>query len=111
VLLETDLSASAVYSQAIAEIEQRLGRVRDPRDKNAARTIDIDLSLFNRDILVVAGHSIPDPEIAQRPFVVIPLAELEPDYIHPIDHRRLADIAAGWTSNSGLQPRADVKLQ
>src|SRR5580704_972738 len=46
VLLETDLSPSAFYNQAIAGIEQRLGRVRDPHDKNAPRTIDIDLSLF-----------------------------------------------------------------
>jgi 2-amino-4-hydroxy-6-hydroxymethyldihydropteridine diphosphokinase len=111
VLMETDLSPSAVYRQAIAGIEQRLGRVRDPQNKNAPRTIDIDLSLFNRDVLVVAGHNIPDPEIVQRAFVAIPLAELDPDYIHPLENRTLADIAADWTSNSGLQPRADVKLQ
>jgi 2-amino-4-hydroxy-6-hydroxymethyldihydropteridine diphosphokinase len=111
VLLETDLSPSALYDQAIAEIEQRLGRVRDPHDKNAPRTIDIDLSLFNRDVLVVDGHTIPDPEFAKRPFVAIPLAELDPDYVHPVENRRLADIAADWTPDMGLRPRPDVKLQ
>ena len=111
VLLETELSPAELYDKAIAVIERRLGRVRDPHDKNAPRTIDIDLSLFNRDVLQVAGHSIPDPEIAKRPFVAIPLAELDPDYVHPVENRKLADITADLTSTSGLRPRPDVRLQ
>jgi 2-amino-4-hydroxy-6-hydroxymethyldihydropteridine diphosphokinase len=111
VLLETDLSPARLYDEAIATIERRLGRVRDPHDKNAPRTIDVDLSLFNRDVFEFAGHRVPDPEIVKRPFVAIPLAELDPDYVHPVERRRLSEIAADWTSNSGLFPRPDVRLQ
>jgi 2-amino-4-hydroxy-6-hydroxymethyldihydropteridine diphosphokinase len=111
VLLETELSPHELYHQATAGIERRLGRVRDPHDKNAPRTIDIDLSLFNRDVAEFDGHRVPDPEMLTRPFVAIPLAELDPDYVHPTDGRRLADIAATLMSKSGLRPRPDVKLR
>ncbi len=111
VLLETELSAAEIYQRAIPQVERQLGRVRDPHDKNAPRTIDVDLSLFNHDVFEWAGHRIPDPDIMTRPFVAIPLAELDPDYVHPTEQRRLADIAAGWESNTGLVPRPDVKLR
>jgi 2-amino-4-hydroxy-6-hydroxymethyldihydropteridine diphosphokinase len=111
VLLETELSAVRIYNEAIPGIEQQLGRVRDPRNKNAPRTIDVDLSLFNHDVLELAGHRIPDPDIAKRPFVAVPLAELDLDYAHPTLGRTLGDIAASWTTHSGLRPRLDVKLR
>ncbi len=109
-VLETPLSPAELYEQAISSVERRLARVRNPRDKNAPRTIDVDLSLFNDDVLEFAGHRVPDPEILIQPFVAIPLAEVAPDYVHPVERRRLADIAAAWSNNSGLLPRADVTL-
>ena len=56
------------------------------------------------------GATVPDPDIVKRPFVAIPLAEIDPDYVHPIERRRLIDIAAKWTSDSGLGARPDVVL-
>jgi 2-amino-4-hydroxy-6-hydroxymethyldihydropteridine diphosphokinase len=111
VLLETDLTPARLYDEAISSIERLLGRVRDPHDKNAPRTIDIDLSLFNQEVLEFAGRRVPDPEILKRPFVAVPLAQLDPDYVHPTERRRLADIAADWMLNSGLCPRPDVRLR
>jgi 2-amino-4-hydroxy-6-hydroxymethyldihydropteridine diphosphokinase len=110
-LLETPLSAPELYEHVISSVERRLGRVRDPHDKNAPRTIDVDLSLFNDDVLEFAGRRVPDPEMLIRPFVAVPLAEVAPDYVHPVERRRLADIAAAWSNNSGLVPRPDVTLQ
>ncbi len=110
-LLETPLSPLKLYEQAFSSVERRLGRVRDPHDKNAPRTIDVDLSFFNDDVLEFAGHRVPDPEILIRPYVAIPLAEVAPDYVHPVERRRLADIAAAWSNNSGLLPRPDVRLR
>ena len=82
-LLETELSAQAFCVDAVPAVERRLGRVRDPHDKHAPRTIDVDLSLFNRDVLTVGHRKIPDPEILTRAFVAVPLAELDPEYILP----------------------------
>jgi 2-amino-4-hydroxy-6-hydroxymethyldihydropteridine diphosphokinase len=111
VLLETLLSAEAICVQAVPTLEAKLGRVRDPRDKNAPRTIDVDLSLYNRDILTVGHRQIPDPEILNRAFVAVPLAELDPDYLLPKVERTLAQIAAEIAPAFSLRERPDVVLR
>ncbi len=62
VLLETSLSAQQLRETAIATVEATLGRVRS-ENRNAPRTIDIDIMLFNRDVLRVGRRRIPDPEV------------------------------------------------
>jgi 7,8-dihydro-6-hydroxymethylpterin-pyrophosphokinase len=96
--------------QAIAVIERRLKRVRT-RNKNAPRTIDIDIMLFNDDITQVGSRHIPDPEVLERPFVAIPLAEIAPDYVHPETGQPLREIAAQFDpAPSGMVHREDVQL-
>jgi 2-amino-4-hydroxy-6-hydroxymethyldihydropteridine diphosphokinase len=110
VLLETSLSAEELKRVAIAEIERCLQRVRDPQNKNAARTIDIDIALFNQDVLSLGENRIPDPDILTRPFLAVPLAELDPEYVHPTDGQTLHAIAEGFEDGS-LIARADVQLR
>ena len=111
VLLETELSADHVRRTVIPAVEQALARVRDPANRNAPRTIDVDLSLFNSETLSVGGRTIPDPDVLTRAFVAVPLAELEPGYVHPAVGRTLAEIAAELRQSSGpLRPRNDVVL-
>ena len=109
VLLQTPLNPYGIRSCVVDAIEQRLGRRRDPADRYAARTIDIDLALFNSDVLVFDGRRIPDPDILTRPFVAVPLAELSPEYVHPVTERTLSEIAATFEP-SGLIARDDVRL-
>ena len=108
VLLETALSAQALRDEAIAQIEESLGRVRTA-NKNAPRTIDIDIMLFNQDTLQIGQRHIPDPEILERPFVAIPLAEIAPDYVHPEIGRTLKQIAASLPATE-MTLRPDVLL-
>jgi len=110
VLLETQLSAQALREEAIPAIEAAQGRVRTD-NKNAPRTIDIDIMLFNRDVLQVGRRRIPDPEVLERSFVAIPLAEIAPDYVHPETGQTLRDIAGQFDpSAAGMHQRADVEL-
>jgi 2-amino-4-hydroxy-6-hydroxymethyldihydropteridine diphosphokinase len=110
VLLETKLTAQELREGPIAQIEQELGRVRT-EDKNAARTIDIDIMLFNHDVLTVGRRHIPDPEVLERPFVAIPLAEIAQDYIHPETGQKLKDIAAQFDpATEHMIKRSDVTL-
>ncbi len=110
-LLETDLSAQALREEAIASIEAVLGRVRT-ENKNAPRTIDIDIMLFNHDILQVGRRHIPDPEVLERPFVAIPLAQIAPGYIHPETGQTLEDIARRFDLKAaGMRRRDDVQLR
>ena len=110
VLLETGLSANELRDTAIASIEAALGRVRTS-NKNAPRTIDIDIMLFNRDVLDVGHRHIPDSEVRERPFAAIPLAEIAPEYLHPETGETLREIAHRFDPEAaGMRRRDDVAL-
>lgn len=106
VILETGLSAKALREQAISQIENFLGRVRT-ENKNGPRTIDIDIMLFNQDILTLGRRRIPDPELLERAFVAIPLAEIAPDYVHPQANITLQEIAQQFDPAAEAMIRRD----
>jgi 2-amino-4-hydroxy-6-hydroxymethyldihydropteridine diphosphokinase len=110
-LLETRLSAQALRNEAIATIETALGRVRS-ENKNAPRTIDIDIMLFNRDALRIGERHIPDPEVLERAFVAIPMAEIAPNYVHPETGQTLQAIARQFDpGQAGMRRRRDILLR
>ena len=95
-LVETEQSPESFKIDVIRRIETDLGRVRS-EDKFAPRPIDIDIMFFNDQVLDVGNRHIPDPEVLERPFVAIPLAQIAPDYRHPETGQTLRDIARGFT--------------
>jgi 2-amino-4-hydroxy-6-hydroxymethyldihydropteridine diphosphokinase len=107
VLLETSLSAEELKSSVLKSLERKLGRVRDPHNKNAPRTIDLDLSLF----VTPTGSRVLDDEFLTRAFVAVPLAEILPSIVHPQTGQTLSEIAQSLASSSpGLLPRPDCDL-
>ncbi len=111
VVLETDLSAEEIVKRAIREVERSLKRVRTS-NKNGPRTIDVDLALFNQDVLSLNRRKIPDPEIYKRPFLAVPLAELAPDYRHPETGQTLSEIARKFDLKTArMLRRNDVNLR
>ena len=100
VIIETTLTAPLLKETVLSQIEQDLGRKRTS-NKNAPRTMDLDIILFNQDVLEYDGRHIPSPEILERAFVAIPLAELAPDYVHPLTGQTLAEIAARFDHCAG----------
>jgi 2-amino-4-hydroxy-6-hydroxymethyldihydropteridine diphosphokinase len=96
ILFESELSAWEICKELIPQVEDELNRVRDPENKNGPRTIDIDLTLFNSEILQIEHRQIPDPELLTRGFIAVPVAELDPDYIHPVTLQDLGAIASGF---------------
>jgi 2-amino-4-hydroxy-6-hydroxymethyldihydropteridine diphosphokinase len=108
VLVETHLTAAELKIQVLQAIEQELGRVRT-RDKYAPRTIDLDISLFNDQVLEVKDRHIPDPEILQFSHIAQPLADLAPQQRHPQTGQTLLQIAQSLPS-SGLVRRPDLVL-
>lgn len=77
----TSLSAPEVL-QNIFEIEQLLGRVRG--EKWGPRTIDIDILYYAKEVICLDLLTIPHPELHRRRFTLVPLAEVAPQYIHPL---------------------------
>ena len=111
VLLLTAQSAEQLCTASLPAIEQELGRVRDPTDRYAARTIDLDLALFDSDELTIGHRRIPDPEIADRAFLSIPLAELDGNRPVPPTGRTLDQLAAPHRARDSLLLRSDIVLR
>ncbi len=98
VLILTDQNACEVKRTIISVIEQKLKRQRTD-DKNAPRSIDIDIALFNADVFTYDPgdgrlRQIPDPDLLKFPHAAVPIAELAPDMPHPVTGQPLATIAA-----------------
>lgn len=79
--VDSDLSANDIH-KAIKNIEEELGR--ETREKWTSREIDIDLLFYGNEVIDSENLKIPHREIENRKFVLIPLAELDQDIIHPI---------------------------
>ncbi len=82
--LRTQQDARQLMQTCLA-IEAEMGRVRTI--KNAPRTIDIDILFFGKKVINLQNLIIPHKEIANRRFVLIPLAELAAGFVHPVLHK------------------------
>ena len=92
----TALAPAEFKAQVLDQIETQLNRVRDPHNKNAPRTIDLDLSLWDDASLDYGERPwhVPDKDIVRFSHVAVPLAEIAPDYMHPETGETLSRIAA-----------------
>jgi 2-amino-4-hydroxy-6-hydroxymethyldihydropteridine diphosphokinase len=63
-------------------IENQLGRVR--KEKWGARLIDIDMMFYGNEIIDEPNLKVPHPLMQERDFALIPLAEIAPDFVHPV---------------------------
>ena len=101
VKIHTWRSPSQFKATIIDRIETELHRVRDPQNKNAPRTIDLDISLWNDEVLEYGSKpwQIPESGITQFAHVAVPLADLAPDYAHPTQGQSLREVAAAFDSS------------
>jgi 2-amino-4-hydroxy-6-hydroxymethyldihydropteridine diphosphokinase len=88
-LIHSNHTATDVL-QLILTIEQNMGRIRT--EKNAPRTIDIDILFFNDDIIQTENLIVPHPLIAERRFVLEPLNELMSNEIHPVHQKKISQL-------------------
>jgi 2-amino-4-hydroxy-6-hydroxymethyldihydropteridine diphosphokinase len=79
--IETTLVAEKLMEE-ILKIEMALGRKREI--PLGPRIIDIDIIYFNDEIINSSNLTIPHPSMADRKFVLIPLVEIAPSFMHPI---------------------------
>jgi 2-amino-4-hydroxy-6-hydroxymethyldihydropteridine diphosphokinase len=74
----------------IGRVERALGRVRTV--PKGPRTIDIDILFYGRSIVRSAKLEIPHPRMADRRFVLVPLADLAPDLRHPVIRKTIREM-------------------
>ena len=93
VRVETALNPQDVLNELLA-IESLLGRERNKAEGYQARTIDLDI-LFYEDKVIDTEHlNIPHPRMEKRNFVLAPLAEIAPDFKHPVLKQSIRQLAA-----------------
>jgi 2-amino-4-hydroxy-6-hydroxymethyldihydropteridine diphosphokinase len=103
VLVETTLAADELLRVLLA-IEREEGRIRAGRD--GPRTIDLDLVAFGDAVIERDGLTVPHPRAHERGFVLEPLAEVAPDWVHPRLRRTARELRDEWRLAHPGEPRA-----
>lgn len=89
VTLQTKLSARDLIEE-ILHIEALMGRVR--KERYEPRVIDIDIIFFNHEVIAEPHLTVPHPEMQRRRFVLEPLNEIIPAYIHPLLFKTVSEL-------------------
>jgi 2-amino-4-hydroxy-6-hydroxymethyldihydropteridine diphosphokinase len=76
--------------QHLKAIESRIGRIERPRWHE--REIDLDLLFYDDKVLRIPGLTIPHPELHKRAFVLVPMMEIAPNFVHPAFERTVSDL-------------------
>ena len=96
--------------KAIHKIEIFLGRKPNTDTTYKARTIDIDILLFDTEIIFSKELNVPHKEMLLRNFVLIPLAEIAPNLIHPIEKQHIYVLAKNCTDSNKIE-KTDLNLE
>jgi len=81
-------------------IELKLGRA--PGKSGAPRPIDIDILFYGDQVIKTPELVIPHPRLTERAFVLIPLAEIAPDLVHPVSGQTVRELLQGVTETQGV---------
>jgi 2-amino-4-hydroxy-6-hydroxymethyldihydropteridine diphosphokinase len=92
IILESDLKSNALLIE-LQKIEKELGRIRDLSNPNYIdRTLDIDIIFFNNEIINTKTLIVPHQHMHKRKFVLEPICEINPNYIHPELNKSVKDL-------------------
>lgn len=93
--VSTNLTADDLLRRLLA-IEKEFGRIRPAGVHNAPRTLDLDLLLYEENVLQTPFLTLPHPRMHERAFVLVPLAEISPEAVIP-GQGRVKDLLPGVT--------------
>ncbi|MEZ2227563.1 MAG: 2-amino-4-hydroxy-6-hydroxymethyldihydropteridine diphosphokinase [Microcoleus sp.] len=85
---------------ALLEIEIKFNRIR--QEKWGPRTLDLDLLLYDNLVLETPTLILPHPRMTKRAFVLVPLAEIAPDWVHPVTGSAIAQMVQ-TADSSGIE--------
>lgn len=105
--IETELSPLEVL-EAVKRIERRLGR-RETR-RWGPREVDIDLILWDREVLETETLTLPHRAFRKRAFVLAPLADIAPDAVDPVTGKTVAELARSPEAEGRVERRDAIAL-
>ncbi|MEN9697629.1 MAG: 2-amino-4-hydroxy-6-hydroxymethyldihydropteridine diphosphokinase [Bacteroidota bacterium] len=104
-LVHTHLEANQVMD-TLLQIEKQMGRNR--LVPLGPRVIDLDIIYFNEAIIHSNNLELPHPRMAERKFVLLPLSEIAPNYIHPIFNKTNADLLKECGDSLAVYKKTDL---
>lgn len=99
--IKTEMHASQLLT-SVLEIEKNMGRERTTSGFYTSRPIDIDILFIDDAVLDSPALTVPHPRIVQRKFVLQPLVDLNPKFIHPISNKSIANHLEETLDNSPI---------
>lgn len=99
VSLDTELAPLEVL-EMVKGIESKLGRVKSLPEGYEDRPIDIDILFYGDAVIALPTLVVPHPLMLLRRFVMEPLAEIAPDYVHPVEKRTVASLLDGMPADA-----------
>jgi 2-amino-4-hydroxy-6-hydroxymethyldihydropteridine diphosphokinase len=81
----------------VLDIERIIGRIRGER--YGPRLMDIDILLYNAEIIDLPQLKIPHPQLPKRRFALTPLAEIAADFMHPVSGKSIAELLSACADN------------
>ena len=87
-------------------VERKLGRV--PGKSDEPRPIDIDILFYDDQIIETPELVIPHPGLTERAFVLVPLAEIAPELVHPVNGKTIKELIKGVDVVQGIFKWEDV---
>ena len=90
-LIETRMDPQELLRE-IQAVEIAVGRDRKAEVRWGPRVIDIDILFWGDMVLEEPDLVIPHPRLAERAFALLPLADLDPDFLHPVKERTVAEL-------------------
>lgn len=103
IFIETDFTADELLLELLT-IELQLGRIRTEVNGYEARTIDLDILFYDDEIINTKKLVIPHPELYKRKFVLEPLFNIAPKYIHPIFNVTVEELLKDCDDSSNVEP-------
>lgn len=100
VQLETDVTPRSLLT-VLREIERSLGR--DQEHRSGPRTIDLDILFYGDRVISDLDLVVPHPRLHQRRFVLMPMSELDPLFVHPTLQRTINQLLAENTNPSEVR--------
>jgi 2-amino-4-hydroxy-6-hydroxymethyldihydropteridine diphosphokinase len=104
-LLEVALAPEALLD-VLQGVENRFGRVR--AERWGARTLDLDLILYGPLRIATERLEVPHPRMAERAFVLLPLAEIAAEWIDPVSGRPVGELAAALSDHGGVERLEEI---